>query len=362
MVVRADYAGASVAAAEAANLAERENLLPLVAAARLTEAWIWNWSIGHGQDFEVLVERAIDATRHAGDISGEIEARHLGTNILFTRGRLDEFVDANRQLLQQAQSIGDDAHAAVLLERLQHVELMRGNLELSDQLAQADALATRLGLRDVALGLMRLRAHRLLFMGALDDALNSYQRLIDSAQESGAVQLEVAALRFSGMGLRVQGKYSEMALVLDRAIELSESTGERWNRAEVLALRARAAVELGESQAADRFIQRALEALRDEDVTGTSEVYDHLGVIRAADGREAEAELAFRRSVESVIDTQYKWPLVNALVDYAAFLVHRGRLAEASSVLERNAGGWGWLEGQVKQLRSLIKANSRGDT
>ena len=52
-----------------------------------------------------------------------------------------------------------------------------------------------------------------------------------------AVQLQISALRFLAYALRMRGDFSEMARVLDSSIAMSEATGERWNRAEVLGLR-----------------------------------------------------------------------------------------------------------------------------
>jgi len=366
MVVRADYSGASVAAADAANLAEQGNLLPLVATARLTEAWILTWAgAGPMKDFEGLIERAVAAARRAGDIEAEIEARHIGTNIQFATGHLDEFVALNQTLLEQARSIGDDAHTATILERLQQVELNRGNLEVSSRYAaEADAIATRLGLRSVVLTVWLRRANRLLFKGDFDAAVNEYSRLLAACADAGAAQLEIGALRFLGMARRFQRRFSEMAEVLDRAIELSDSTGERWNRAELLGLRARASLELGDIEAADRFIRRALEAQRQEDVTGISEVHGHLGMIRAAQGRDAEAETALRDSVDVVIRTQYVFVLANAVIDLAKFLAQRGRLAEASSLMEPyaqtgQARGWHCWDGEIDAVRGLIAAHSR---
>ncbi len=365
MVLGADYAGAAKAATEAASLGEQGGLLPLVATARLTEAWIMTWGLAGGMDiYQQTVERAIDAAHRAGDISGEIEARHIGTNVQYATGRLDEFVEINQRLLDEARSMGDDARAALILDRLQHVEQMRGNMEISDTyVAEADSIATKLGLRNIALSLLRARAHRHLFLGDFGAAMSLYTQLIAAAEEAGAVQLEIAALRFKGMGLGFQRRYSEMAEVLDRALDLSESTGERWNRTEVLGLRARAALGLGDTETADQFIKRALETLRDEDVTAVSEVHDHLGVIRAAQGRYAEAESALRRSVEVVAATHYVWVTGNAVIDLAKFLAQRGQVSEASSLLEpyakaSEARGWRMWELDMAEARGLIAASA----
>ena len=365
MVMRSDYAGATLAAAEAAALGEQGNLLPLVAKARLTEAWIWNWAGGYGPGFAERVDRAIMATRQVGDTSGEIEARHLGTNILFGAGRLDEFIEENKRLLAHAQNIGDEPNAAAILYRLADVELLIGNLEVAERYtAEADSLASRLGLRNIALDTSRERAHMLLFSGEFAAAIDAYRRLIHDAEDAGARQMQVAGLRFMGYALRWQHQYSEMAEVLDRAVELSESSGERWNRAEVLALRARAALELGEIDAADGFIQRALETLRPEDVTATSEVYDHLGMIRAARARDVEAEAALRLAVQSIINTRYIGVMGNAIIDLARFLALRGRPDEASELIEPFAHRLEtrrlhMSDQEINEVRELITAARR---
>ncbi len=365
LVMRADYGAATVAADEAAALGEQGNLLPLVATARLTQAWIGNWAGEGVTDFTARVERAIEAAQKVGDTSGEIEARHLGTNILFSTGRLDEFVEENKRLLAQARSMGDEPHAAAILERIAHVELLSGNLEIAERYTtEAVSLASTLGLRNVALDLARARAHRLLFRGEFDAAIDAYRQLIRDADDAGVGQMQIAGLRFMGYALRWQRRYSEMAEALDRAIELSETSGERWNRAEVIASRARAALELGEIDTADRFIRRALESLRSDDVTGTSEVYDHLGMIRAAQGRDAEAEAALRRGVDSIINTRYVWVLGNAVVDLARFLAQRGRQDEARALIEPFARGLEtrrrhMSDQEINEVRELITAATR---
>ena len=78
------------------------------------------------------------------------------------------------------------------------------------------------------------------------------------ATEAGATQHQVSALRFLAYTLVDQGRHAEAAQVLDQALELSETSGERWNRSELLGLRARAALGLEDLAAANGFIDRAL--------------------------------------------------------------------------------------------------------
>jgi tetratricopeptide (TPR) repeat protein len=150
--------------------------------------------------------------------------------------------------------------------------------------------------------------------------------------EAGARQHEMSAVRFLGYTLVAADRPTEAAEVLDEALALSETTGERWNRAEVLALRAGAALAAGELEAAERFVQRAVAAARPDDLTAVSESQTQLGVIRAAQHREAEAEAAFRRAVEAVAGTPYVNIGIPAAVSFAIFLAERGRHDEAADV------------------------------
>jgi len=54
-----------------------------------------------------------------------------------------------------------------------------------------------------------------------------------------------------------QHRPAEAAECLDRALELSQASGERWNRSELSGMRARAALEMGDLPAADELIDRA---------------------------------------------------------------------------------------------------------
>jgi class 3 adenylate cyclase/tetratricopeptide (TPR) repeat protein len=356
MMMRGDYNGAGKAGAEAARLAEQGNLLGVVATARLTELWISSYTAeGDYKDLERLAALAIEACRRAGDAAGEIEARHIGSTAQYSSGQLHEYKLINQELLERARAISDGAHAALILERLAHVELLTGDPQEADTyLAEAEVLTNTLGLRNVAFRLMSASGLRLLQAAQFDASIRAYQELVDAAEDAGVVQSQLTGLRFMSYALQLQHRFEEMARVLDQAVELSESSGERWNRAEVLALRSRAALELGQIEAAERFIRGALEAVRSDDVTGTSEVYDHLGVIRAAQGLDAEAESALRHSAEVVRDTPYHWPLDIASVDLARFLAQRNRFEEASAALDTLAGGWPMFEGEIAEARALI--------
>ena len=347
LVMKGDYPEAQKAAAEAATLGEQADLLPTVATARLAEAWITNWALDESIElFQAVVDRAIEACRRAGDVPGEIEARHVGTNVLWATGRIEEFVTVNEELIRRANSVGDVAHVAAISGRLISCEFFRGNLEASrGHMAQAEALAAEHGLRNVALRVHFDRASQAMHYGQFANAEALWREYERAAVDAGAQQSQMSALRFLGYNLLFADRPAEAAAVLDKALALSHATGERWNRTEVFALRARAALELGDVESADRFIQHSFESLRSEDITAISEANVHLGAIRAAQGRDAEAESALRRALEVVALTEYLNIAAPAAVNLAIFLASRGHLDEAASLVEHyaaavHARGW----------------------
>jgi tetratricopeptide (TPR) repeat protein len=349
LMIVADYPAAAETLGGAAHLAEEAGLPAVVAKARLSEAWIANFAgMEDLEEFDRIAERAIEACRKAGDIAGEIEARHVGTSHLWAVGRLSEFIEINEGLLAQARSIGDLAHVAAILVRLTPAEGMRGNQPSAERhITEAERLAATLGLRSVGLGAMMQRAGRFFVMGDLAGAEYAHRAFLAAAEDAGAVQYLVSALRFLGRVLIYRDKPGEAATTLDRALDLSEMSGERWNRSELFGLRARAALQLGDIHAADVFINGALSSLRESDVTAEAEAYNHLGLIRVAQGRYQEAEAAHRRAAQAIAHTEYNWMKTEPALALANLLAERGALDEAGALVEEREK---WLHDQKISL------------
>jgi tetratricopeptide (TPR) repeat protein len=360
LMITADYPAAAEILGAAASLAEEAGLPAVVAKARLSEAWIANYAgMEDLEEFDRIAERAVEACRKAGDIPGEIEARHVGTNGLWALGRLTEYIEINEQLLAQARSIGDLAHVAAILVRLTPAEGMRGNQSAAERyLKEAEGLAATLGLRNIGLGAMMQRSGRFFVMGDVAGAVRAHREFLAAAEDAGAVQYLVSALRFLARALIHEHKPGEAGMALDRALDLSEISGERWNRSELFGLRARAALQLGEIESAEGYINSALSSLRDNDFTAIGEAYNHLGMIREAQGRRAEAEAAQRRALEALSVTEYNWMKSEPALALAKLLVERGALDEARALLKEREG---WLheqkislwDRQIDELRRL---------
>jgi tetratricopeptide (TPR) repeat protein len=254
---------------------------------------------------------------------------------LWGTGRLTDYIAINVELLEQARSIGDVAHAGAILVRLGPAEAMRGNLDVADaRLTEAEELAAAFGLREIARTALWQRGGWFRLSGDLAAAERCNRQFLIASEEAGDVQHQVSALRHLANVLMHAQRYAEAAQCLDRAADLSESSGERWNRAEIYAKRARAAFELDDIGTADAFIGRALKMLREYDVTAVSEVHQSLGVIRAAQGRTSEAETSLRLSVSVLDPTEYNVVRLEASLDLARFLVRQGHTQQAAEIVD----------------------------
>jgi hypothetical protein len=83
------------------------------------------------------------------------------------------------------------------------------------------------------------------------------------------------------------------------------------------------------------WIGKALETLRDFDVTAVSEVNQTLGVIRAAQGRTEEAQTALRRGLSVLMPTDYLWMQVDPALDLARFLARQVSAEEAKRLVDK---------------------------
>ena len=87
----------------------------------------------------------------------------------------------------------------------------------------------------------------------------------------------------------------------------------------------------GHVEEAERWALSAVETVGMQDTMSRSNVRMVLGMVRAAQGRDEEAELLLRDAIDSLAATDYRNSEPEPLAAYARFLRSRGRDEEASS-------------------------------
>jgi tetratricopeptide (TPR) repeat protein len=91
----------------------------------------------------------------------------------------------------------------------------------------------------------------------------------------------------------------------------------------------------GKIDEAERLALQAIETVGPQDQLSVWTTQMALGVVRAAQGRDAEAEKLFRDSVDAFAESGLRFAELQALAELVTFLRARGRGDEAEAYEER---------------------------
>ncbi|GAC1613642.1 MAG: AAA family ATPase [Candidatus Dormibacteraceae bacterium] len=353
------FPAAREAVARAAQQARAAGMPELLADAMLVEMWLFSQA-GEAslEDLGAQLVETVTACRAIPDERREIEARSIAAWRHWSRGDLGPYLNELNELLARARALGDEGQVGILLGRIAGAEVFHTRVDASEaHLAEALAIAHRLGLQALTTTLALGQGSRALLRGDLTTAEGHFRRIIQYAEESGSSP--ITGLRFLSYALDPQGRFLEGAAAVDRAIGVAEATGDRWNRSELNALRARFALELGEVDLAARRVDESLKWLRAGDVTAEAEAMHALGRVRAAQGLDDAAETAFRRGFDAVKTTDFNWPRTLMAIELAEFLIERGRSSEAATAMAEvepwlRVCGWHLWDDRVAAIRAGI--------
>jgi tetratricopeptide (TPR) repeat protein len=204
-------------------------------------------------------------------------------------------------------------------------------------------------------------------------------RALELAEESGSIVARASAAQSKGDLLRVRGQLEQaegwLVKALDLYREAASSSGIAWSsrqlgrvawetgrpeKAEKLLresirllapmqergtlcesqrLLAQLLLEEGRVDEAEKYALAARETVSAEDITSRATTRVALAQVRAAQGRDEEAEALFGEAVEILRGTEHSRVLLDVLPPYAEFLRAREREAEAVELEARLAKG-----------------------
>jgi len=339
-VLEADYGKARGLVAEAIERARAAGRIDLEARGQLAFARILAFAASSEAEFDTANEssaRAATLFGQLGDTAGRIAAESVSLENDFGEGRLARMLERGLPLVDEALAGHARAEAAPLLNRLGSAASWSGQPALADELfAKAIAICHEESLVATA-RFARFFIARLAWMrGDLDDAELQVRALVGEADEAGDGQLRMATRRLLIERRIAAGRLPDAAVVVDEALALSVALDERWNRTELLAYRSRVATELGDLSAADLDIEASRATVRRRDLAGLSTFHESLGLLRAAQGRDAEAEAAFSAAVGAFDGTDY-WSWTIPALTWATALAERDQAPAARSLYDRIA-------------------------
>src|SRR5205085_784971 len=155
-------------------------------------------------------------------------------------------------------------------------------------LAQFEALSTR--------------AHVSGWLGESEEDLRYMEQALMVATVAGRKDLETLAAQGLAMSYLTRLELDRAEQLVRRALSLSEESGSIRARAflgEVERRLAQRVVGTGRVEEAERLALSALETVGPEDATSLITTTMALGVVRAAQGRDEEAEQLMRQAVEA---------------------------------------------------------------
>ena len=349
------YDGALAAAAEVVEKASRIERWDLAAAAQLCIARIQQQRAPNSAQSTPQIAEAARLFRLAGDPVGELETEWMTVIARLGENQWPTTFGEGAALAEGAAALNDPARAGSWFSILALHAAMAGQPDKArDYIASAKPLLAQAGVRSTTFLVI---AESLLEM-ASDQLGAAAQRLRDAiAAEEHEGFSTLFLHRSLAICLMRSGGLIEADTVLESALKRSEESGELWNRCELFAKRGVVAVRRGDLQAAEGYVRRSLETALPNDVSGAVESNWALAELRAAEGRDDDAEAAYRRIM--ALSAEYYDVLEQVELSFAGFLVTRGRGDEAKPMLDRaeawlDAAGYRVDRDEIAKLRQRI--------
>jgi tetratricopeptide (TPR) repeat protein len=173
--------------------------------------------------------------------------------------------------------------------------------------------------------------------GELDAAETLFEDLRSSASELGIDAIVAAALFKLGRIAAVKGDHKRGEKLLREAVRMTAARGDRGLLSDAQAGLVQALVDVGKLEEAERLALEAKANVVPEDSMGAVATASSLGAVRAAQGRDDEAEDLLRSAVSLARDTDFKLGELAPLEYLVGFLRERGRDEEATPFEERLA-------------------------
>ena len=285
-----------------------------------------------------LIDEALTVLEDVKHPDTRFEAFAVRALISGWLGRLDESERFLEKAMHVAQESGRKDLETAAVESLAKSYTHRLHLE------KARPLVERALELAVESGSVRARAQALEALGSykkvsdeLDEAEAAYTEALELNREMGYAPGLAATLDDLGRIAQVRGEYEEAERFYREAIRILKPLGERGRLCESQRKLAQVLVERGRIDEAERVALEARQTVGPEDAVSQLTTSLALGVVKAAQGRDEDAEILLRAAAEGLALTQFRAAEPEALRQLITFLKDRGREDEAAPFVKRLA-------------------------
>ena len=286
-------------------------------------------------------DRARELATHAlevidpDDDVGRFDALELLGTIGWWEGDMAEVERLATEKLAIAEHIERrDLQSGVLLE-LTEVHYARLEPDLArGPLARARELAAESGSPTTRALTLRVEGKQAAVEGRLDEAEESLEQARELFAEGGVTIQLARTLNALGLVAWTKGDLRGAEERLREAIRLLKPLEDRGTLVESQRILAQVLLGQHRLEEAERLALDALETVGPGDASSSSTTRLALGLVRAAQGKDDEAERLLRESIEIVRATGFRRHETEPLAALAGFLRERGRAQEALPVEE----------------------------
>jgi tetratricopeptide (TPR) repeat protein len=171
--------------------------------------------------------------------------------------------------------------------------------------------------------------------GYFDEAVQLNERAIALFTEAGAVLDQGRTLNHLAELVMKQGDYDRAERLASEAVRLLKPLGDRGYLCESQRILAQVLVHEGKLDEAERYALDAIETVGPDDILSLTTTRTALGLVRAAQGRDGEAETLLRDAVDRASNAP-AWVRAGTARQLAQFLRTHGRSEEAAELEARN--------------------------
>jgi class 3 adenylate cyclase/tetratricopeptide (TPR) repeat protein len=278
------------------------------------------------------------ATIGDSDPAARFEALRVGWNSAYWMGHLGDAEEYLSQQMAVARAAGrkDLESIAVLTQ----ADTFAARLQLDKaeaQLEEARRLAEESGTINSRGRVLLAWARIYILRRHLEQAEEAAEEAVRLFSEAGAVWLVARSLNMGAWAHWLNGDLAKGEKRFRESIRLLKPLGDRAILCESQRGLAELLLHRGRVEEAERLALEARENVGPLDVTSRATTAGSLAMVRAAQGRNDEAEELFRAALETVAGTDFRLIEYEVLLPFAQFLRARGREEEAESVEERRA-------------------------
>ena len=171
--------------------------------------------------------------------------------------------------------------------------------------------------------------------GRFEDAAAAFRTAFELFDEVGAAPDAARSRQLEGVAVWRAGDPERAEDLVRDTVRTLLSLQERGKVVEAQRTLAEIVLALGHVEEAERWALSAVESVGMQDMMSRSNVSMVLGLVRAAQGRDTEAELLLREAIDLLAATDLRNSEPEPLSALAGFLRARGREDEAAAVEEQ---------------------------